>query len=63
MYRLVRELACNSQDYWEKTHPQKHPLPKWDIDSVAAEMRVIKLLKQTRMAPRGEQRHSKYSQD
>lgn len=65
MYRLLRELAYNSQDYWQKTPPPtaKTPLPKWDVDSVAVEMCIIKLLKQTRMAPSGEQRHSKYSQD
>lgn len=71
MYRLLRELAYNSQDYWQKEKktqqkqptPSKKPLPKWDVDSVAVEMCIIKLLKQTRMAPSGEQRHSKYSQD
>lgn len=39
--------------------PKKAP----SVDSVAVEMCIIKLLKQTRMAPSGEQRHSKYSQD
>lgn len=64
MYWLWRELAYDSQDYWQKyPPPKKKPLPKWDVDSVAVEMCIIKLLKQTRMAPSGEQRHSKYSHD
>lgn len=64
MYRPLRELAYNSQDYWQKNPPPiKTPLPKWDVDSVAVEMCIIKLLKQARMAPSGEHRHSKYSQD
>lgn len=45
----------------KNTHPPTNPLPNWDVDSVAVEMCIIKLLKQTRMAPSGEQRHSKYS--
>lgn len=36
---------------------------KWDLDSVAVEMCIIKLLKQTRMTPSGGLRHSMYSKD